>query len=170
MSYVSTGGGAFLEFLDGTVLPAVVPTLTPLTAASRPPSPATVLNSKPSASRKLTFLPPEFAWAANSVTSLPANVAERVFGRVKFLARLKTYQDSLPQDGRIDAAEVGARNDLRVSTYPTVTGEKIVLRVFQSATVPMLSGLEFHDAAVAELEKLLRRSAGLLLLTGGALP
>src|SRR5258706_572253 len=33
---------------------------------------------------------------------LPEVVAERVFGRVKYLARLKTYQESLPQDGRID--------------------------------------------------------------------
>ena len=35
-------------------------------------------------------------------TTLPAAVAERVIGRIKFLARLKTYQESLPQDGRID--------------------------------------------------------------------
>ena len=32
---------------------------------------------------------------------LPAEVAERVFGRIKFLARMKTYQESLPQDGRV---------------------------------------------------------------------
>src|SRR5579859_7746293 len=36
------------------------------------------------------------------VTELPEAVAERVFGRVKFLARLKTYQEALPQDGRIE--------------------------------------------------------------------
>src|SRR6266850_2226990 len=63
-------------------------------------------------------------------SELPAHVAERVCGRIKFLARLKTYQDSLPQDGRIDRADVGAQNDIRVATYPTVTGEKIVLRLF----------------------------------------
>ena len=34
-------------------------------------------------------------------SELPAGIAERVFGRIKFLARLKTYQESLPQDGRI---------------------------------------------------------------------
>jgi type II secretory ATPase GspE/PulE/Tfp pilus assembly ATPase PilB-like protein len=64
------------------------------------------------------------------LTELPASVAERVFGRVKFLARLKTYQDSLPQDGRIEHTELGNRHDIRVATYPTVTGEKIVLRLF----------------------------------------
>src|SRR5271154_5489017 len=61
---------------------------------------------------------------------LSAEVAERVFGRIKFLARLKTYQESLPQDGRIERADLKSRNDVRVSTYPTVTGEKIVLRLF----------------------------------------
>src|ERR1022692_3218500 len=78
---------------------------------------------------------------------LPAELAERVFGRIKFLARLKTYQESLPQDGRIDKAALNARSDIRVATYPTVTGEKIVLRLFQGATVKTLSGLEFPEAA-----------------------
>src|SRR5258707_238391 len=61
------------------------------------------------------------------VEPLPEPLAERVFGRIKFLARLKTYQESLPQDGRIDRGDLSSRNDLRVATYPTVTGEKIVL-------------------------------------------
>ena len=60
------------------------------------------------------------------------NLAERVFGRIKFLARLKTYQESLPQDGRIDRKDIGARNEIRVATYPAITGEKIVLRLFAS--------------------------------------
>ncbi len=50
------------------------------------------------------------------------------------MARLKTYQCAcqcaLPQDGRIDASESGARHDLRVATYPTLTGAKVVLRLF----------------------------------------
>src|SRR5208282_5538036 len=45
-------------------------------------------------------------------TELPADVAERVFGRIKFLARLKTYQDSLPQDGRIAHDDLGCKNDI----------------------------------------------------------
>ena len=42
-------------------------------------------------------------------TELPADTADRVFGRIKFLARLKTYQDSMPQDGRMAKEDVGAR-------------------------------------------------------------
>ena len=99
---------------------------------------------------------------------LPAAIAERVIGRIKFLARLKTYQESLPQDGRIDKAELNARTDIRVATYPTVTGEKIVLRLFDSTGIRTLAQLDFSAGARAELESFLRQTAGLLLLTGPA--
>jgi type II secretory ATPase GspE/PulE/Tfp pilus assembly ATPase PilB-like protein len=72
---------------------------------------------------------------------VPEPLAERLVGRIKYLSKLKTYQESLPQDGRIDKAEVGARNDIRVATYPTVTGEKIVLRFFSDTEQPRLSDL-----------------------------
>ena len=99
---------------------------------------------------------------------LPAEIAERVFGRVKFLARLKTYQETLPQDGRISRDELKSKNDIRVATYPTVTGEKIVLRLFNSETAKTLGELSLPAAANAELEKFLRQTTGLLLLTGPA--
>jgi general secretion pathway protein E len=102
------------------------------------------------------------------VSTLAEDIAERVFGRIKFLARLKTYQESLPQDGRIDRADVKSRNDLRVATYPTVTGEKIVLRLFQISAIPNLAELGLPEQAWAELESFLRQPAGLLLLTGPA--
>src|SRR6266487_3596993 len=103
-----------------------------------------------------------------SIAPVPEEIAERLFGRIKFLARLKTYQESLPQDGRIDRADAGSRSDLRVSTYPTVTGEKIVLRLFGAASTRQLSELGFPEGAEAELERFLSLSAGLLLLTGPA--
>ena len=99
---------------------------------------------------------------------LPAEIAERVFGRIKFLARLKTYQETLPQDGRIARDELKCKNDIRVATYPTVTGEKIVLRLFNSTSVKALDEIEFSENARAELETFLRQTNGLLLLTGPA--
>ena len=101
-------------------------------------------------------------------SELAADLAERVFGRVKFLARLKTYQESLPQDGRIDHQDIGSRNDIRVATYPTVTGEKIVLRLFAVAGEKTLAQLEFPAATLDELKRFLRQASGLLLLTGPA--
>src|SRR5271169_3040196 len=84
---------------------------------------------------------------------LPAEIAERVFGRIKFLSRLKTYQESLPQDGRIAHDELKCQNDIRVATYPTVTGEKIVLRLFNSETAKALGELSMAPAVQTELEK-----------------
>jgi general secretion pathway protein E len=103
-----------------------------------------------------------------ATVEIPSAIAERVFGRIKFLARLKTYQESLPQDGRIDKAGLSARSDIRVSTYPTVTGEKIVLRLFNAAEVRTLGQLEFPAEIRLELEQFLRQTSGLLLLTGPA--
>jgi type II secretory ATPase GspE/PulE/Tfp pilus assembly ATPase PilB-like protein len=103
-----------------------------------------------------------------AVVSMPRAIADRLFGRVKFLARLKTYQESLPQDGRIDKAELNARSDIRVATYPTVTGEKIVLRLFATSAVTPLSDLQLRPDARDELARFLTQTSGMLLLTGPA--
>jgi general secretion pathway protein E len=100
--------------------------------------------------------------------TFPPEVAERIVGRIKYLARLKTYQDSLPQDGRIDKADVGTSSDIRVSTYPTVTGEKIVLRLFSQEQAKTLAELQFPEEIRATLQEVLRKPAGLILLTGPA--
>jgi type II secretory ATPase GspE/PulE/Tfp pilus assembly ATPase PilB-like protein len=97
---------------------------------------------------------------------LSADVAGRVFGRVKFLARLKTYQESMPQDGRIDRGDVHGQCDIRVATYPTVTGEKIVLRLFNPAAAKGIAELDFPGEVSAELHRFLRQPSGMMLLTG----
>jgi len=98
---------------------------------------------------------------------LPVAVAGRMFGRIKYLARLKTYQDSLPQDGRISKEDIGTTQDVRVATYPTVTGEKIVLRFF-SEGAQGLNELGYEPVALETLEVFLQTTSGLLLLTGPA--
>jgi type II secretory ATPase GspE/PulE/Tfp pilus assembly ATPase PilB-like protein len=103
-----------------------------------------------------------------ATADLPTETAERVFGRIKFLARLKTYQESMPQDGRIEKSALNTRTDLRVATYPTVTGEKIVLRLFQDSGVKSLTELEFPSGITGAIEQVLRQTSGLLLLTGPA--
>ena len=117
-------------------------------------------------------LPAQMAFRLDGVMvpagEIPGGLAERVFGRIKFLARLKTYQDSLPQDGRIGKAEIGSQHDIRVATYPTVTGEKIVLRLFRETPTASLPQLGLPASACAEIERFLRQQSGLTLLTGPA--
>lgn len=100
--------------------------------------------------------------------TLEGALVERLFGRIKYLARLKTYQDSLPQDGRIDRSEVGTSSEVRVATYPTVTGEKIVLRLFRESEVAGLEALGLPVEAREQVESFLRGTTGLMLLTGPA--
>ena len=61
---------------------------------------------------------------------------------------------------------MNARSDIRVATYPTVTGEKIVLRLFNTSGIRTLAELEFPPEVRAELDRFLRQTAGLMLLTG----
>ena len=101
------------------------------------------------------------------IETLPKRVSDRVFGRIKYLAKLKTYQDAMPQDGRIEKADIGTVNDIRISTYPTVTGEKVVLRFFPE-DIQTMESLTFPDDARHALQEFLTLKSGLLLLTGPA--
>ncbi len=98
--------------------------------------------------------------------------------RVKVLAGLLTYRTDIPQDGRIAGAEGSSISDMRVSVYPAVLGEKIVVRFFHkqasnAATKKVgleweLTSLGLNAASIERLETILSRPQGMLLLTGPA--
>ena len=102
------------------------------------------------------------------VGALPSEAAKMILGRVKFLAKLKTYVESLPQDGRIAGGEVGLPSDVRVSTYPAVTGEKLVLRLFYEGGQLTFGELGFPAEVRDALEHQLTVRSGMILLTGPA--
>jgi general secretion pathway protein E len=95
-------------------------------------------------------------------------VAERVFGRIKFLARLKTYQESLPQDGRISTRRTQKQKRHPRRHLPDRHRRKNCPPAVQFRNGKALGRIEFPAAANAELEKFLRQTTGLLLLTGPA--
>jgi general secretion pathway protein E len=99
---------------------------------------------------------------------LAPEIGERVLGRIKYLARLRTYQEALPQDGRIAAADFEVSGDVRVATYPTVTGEKVVLRLFRETAVAELEELGLPAPALETLRRTLAQPSGLVLFTGPA--
>ena len=100
--------------------------------------------------------------------TVPGELGRRLLGRIKYLAKLQTYQDALPQDGRIERADLGARCDVRVATHPTVSGERAVLRLFRDTEAPTLEASGHEPAVLNALMDFLRQPAGLLLLTGPA--
>src|SRR6476469_3295719 len=62
------------------------------------------------------------------VATLPAKVAPNIVARLKVLAELLTYRTDIPQEGRIRGAPGNV--EMRVSTFPTLFGEKAVVRMF----------------------------------------
>lgn len=100
------------------------------------------------------------------VESISPELARSTIGRIKFLARLKTYQESFPQDGRISSGDSGISTEVRVATYPAVSGEKVVLRLFTTKSQPDLQGIGFDDQTRTDLEKAISQPSGMVLLTG----
>jgi type IV pilus assembly protein PilB len=98
---------------------------------------------------------------------LPRSVHEAVLSRIKILSDLKIDEKRLPQDGRFTFTADGDEVDLRVSTLPTVHGEKVVLRLLQkNASVPSLAELGLRGQALRDMEESIRIPHGIVLITG----
>jgi type IV pilus assembly protein PilB len=90
-----------------------------------------------------------------------------VVSRVKIMAALDIAERRLPQDGRIRMNVAGRDLDLRVSTFPTIHGENVVLRLLdRSATLIGLAELGLAPAPLATLERMIRKPNGIVLVTG----
>ena len=90
-----------------------------------------------------------------------------VVGRIKILASMNSSEHRLPQDGRIRINENGAGIDLRISIIPSQFGESVVIRVLaRTADMRSLDAIGFEVADLARLRDLLRRSMGIVLVTG----
>jgi type II secretory ATPase GspE/PulE/Tfp pilus assembly ATPase PilB-like protein len=101
------------------------------------------------------------------VARLHLDLLDKISMRFKVMANLVTYQAGTPQDG---AAVGGPELDnvqLRISIFPTVRGEKIVVRLFDPRDRRFdLNTLGYEDATHQGLLRLLERTSGLLLFTG----
>jgi type IV pilus assembly protein PilB len=90
-----------------------------------------------------------------------------VVARIKVLAALDISERRAPQDGRIELRDKGRNVDLRVSTLPTVFGEKVVLRLFdRSRPLTKLQDLGFEPKLFEWYTACVRRPHGMLLVTG----
>ena len=64
-----------------------------------------------------------------AVMTIPNHIEEAVVARIKVMADMDTTETRRPQDGRLSVEEGGAKVNFRVSTIPTVGGEKVVMRL-----------------------------------------
>jgi type II secretory ATPase GspE/PulE/Tfp pilus assembly ATPase PilB-like protein len=98
---------------------------------------------------------------------LPRPVGIPLVSRIKIMAELDIADRLRPQDGRARVTVNGNRVDLRVSTLPASTGEKVVIRILDSrSTVLTLDGLGLSTREQDRLSQLLNLREGIVLVTG----
>jgi type IV pilus assembly protein PilB len=92
---------------------------------------------------------------------------EQVISRIKIMANLDIAEKRLPQDGNIQLHKAGQEINLRVSTMPTISGEKTVLRLLEKEKIVMpLEELGFTGPCYRTLQRLLLNQSGMVLVTG----
>lgn len=98
---------------------------------------------------------------------LPKTVHNAIVSRIKILSNLKIDEQRLPQDGRFHADLEGRPIDFRVSTFPTVIGEKVVLRILdKSAGAPTLEDLGVSGRRLEIMREAIVKPHGMFLMTG----
>ena len=103
------------------------------------------------------------------VEAVPAALAPNIVARLKVLSGLLTYRTDVPQEGGIPRQTSGLDCDLRVATFPTVRGERVVLRIMAHAHQFLtLDDLGFAPETLDRLRRQLTRPQGLLLVCGPA--
>ncbi len=103
----------------------------------------------------------------HQIHRLPKVVLPAMISRFKMLARMDIAERRRPQDGRFKTSFKDEQIELRVSTIPTVFGEKVVARVFDpAAQLADLEGLGFFPPELAQYKSMLAQNSGLLLVVG----
>lgn len=98
---------------------------------------------------------------------LPKKVHDAVVSRVKIMSSLKIDEKRLPQDGRFSFSYGNNDIDLRISTLPTIFGEKVVMRLLPKAQKPpSLQELGLRASALKNLETQMLRTHGIILICG----
>ncbi len=103
----------------------------------------------------------------SELVRLPLELMDKISGRLKVMANLISYQSDIPQEGHAAGGAALDGSELRISVFPTVRGEKIVVRIFDPRTRSFdLGGLGLEESTPHTFEKLLGRPTGMMLLTG----
>lgn len=102
-----------------------------------------------------------------AIMEIPRHLRGDVISRVKIMAGLDITERRKPQDGRIQMILGGADVDMRVSSLPTVHGEKIVVRLLhKSSNLLELTDFGFAPRDLEKILRMLRLNQGLILVTG----
>ncbi len=106
-----------------------------------------------------------------NMMSPPLRLRDAITSRVKIMAKMDISEKRLPQDGRIKIRTTFESKkkeiDYRVSTLPTLFGEKIVLRILDRDTLPLdMTKLGFEESSLKRVETAILKPYGMVLVTG----
>ena len=99
--------------------------------------------------------------------STPPNMHAAIISRVKVIGKMDIAERRLPQEGRVHVVAEGREIDLRVSSMPTLLGEKIVLRILDKKNLHVsLERLGFETDQLERFRRVWNRTSGIVLVTG----
>ena len=97
----------------------------------------------------------------------PKKLQNAILSRVKVMGNLNIAEKRLPQDGRIPLKIGGKDIDVRLNVVPTAHGERAVMRLQDRSNVILnLEQLGFSEQSLSQLEQLIDRTYGIILVTG----
>ncbi len=97
----------------------------------------------------------------------PPGIHSAIISRVKIIGKMDIAEKRLPQEGRVRIVSEGREIDLRVSSMPTLLGEKLVLRILDKSNLKVrMEDLGMRPEGMAKFQKMLRQPHGLVLVTG----
>lgn len=103
----------------------------------------------------------------HKIEEIPKGSYPQIVSRIKVLSKLNLAEKRLPQDGRIRVKIGNKEIDMRVSTLPTVFGERIVIRLLDKSTkILSLEELGFFPEDKEKYERIIGKPHGLVLITG----
>jgi type IV pilus assembly protein PilB len=103
----------------------------------------------------------------HEVVRSPKSVQQAFISRFKVMADMDIAESRKPQDGHCALTINGHKLDFRVSTLPTVYGERVVLRILRKDSILLqLSDLGFQDTALERFESAFKKPYGATLVTG----
>jgi len=103
----------------------------------------------------------------HEIMTLPKYLHAALVSRIKIMSELNIAERRLPQDGHIRVRHEGRDFDIRVSTVPTIFGEKAVLRLLEQTSVLLgLQKLGLFPETQADLESIIVQPHGIILSTG----
>ncbi len=101
------------------------------------------------------------------ISEPPRNIAPRIAARLKIMARLDIAEHRIPQDGHFQLQIKNKMIDVRMSTCPTLYGEKVVLRLLNNEQkIKLIDALDFTEQQYVDFYHAINQPQGLIIVTG----